>query len=188
MEKKKAERIKTALAPQLMTHPLFMFYCPDKVNREKFITDFLDYYLYSWTKYGEAYASGDKNVMASLVSLGAFEYKFSGKNALRLKLNKHSKNILTHRKSVQDIAEIVMPPSVETRVLTLFGSTANHMEEMMALVDEIILHAKEKGFAIVYETFSRRMIDFMLSRGFEIGYQKKYLDTQFVQTVMTYSI
>lgn len=176
------------MIPQLMTHPLFMFYCPEKSNREKFINDFLNYYLYSWTTFGEAYASSDKSAIASLVSLGAFEYRFSGKNAMKLKFNKYSKNILSHRKSVEEIVGIVVPPSIETRVLTLYGSTANNMENLIALVKDIIFHAREKGFAVVYETFSRRMIAFMLECGFEIGYQKKYLDTQFIQTVMIYNV
>lgn len=188
MKKKKAERLKAVLAPQLMTHPLFMFYCPDKPNRGKFIDNFLDYYLYSWTKFGEAYESSSKNIMASLVSLGAFEYGFSGKNSLKMKLNKYSKNILSHRRSVQEIIEIVMPPNIETRVLTLYGSTQENMNDMLDVVDEIIAHAKERGFSIAYETFSRRTIDAMLERGFCVAYQKKYLDSQFVQTVMTYNV
>lgn len=188
MTSQKAEEIKTSLSPQLMGHPLFMFYCPVKSKRENFIDSFLDYYLYSWTKYGECYMTSNRKAVASLVSIGAFEYKFSGKNALKLKLDKNSYRIMLHRETVESITDVVVPQRQDTRVLTIYASPEQSIREIRELVEEIMEHAKEKGFALVYETFSKKLIEFMTLEGFEISYQKQFLGTQFVQTVMVYNV
>lgn len=188
MTKNKAQEIKTALSPQLIGHPLFMFYCPEKSKREKYIDKFLDYYLYSWAKYGECYASLDRKAVVSLVSVAAFEYKFSGKNAFALKLDKNAYRIKMHRESVEAITDVVVPQRNDTRVMTIYASPAQSMNEIKELVEEIQAHAKEKGFALVYETFSRKLVDFMMQQGFETSYQKQFLNTQFVQTVMVYNV
>lgn len=182
------QEIAGKLAPQLMTHPLFMFYCPDKTKREKFIDNYLGYNLYSWTKYGEAYASPDKNAFASLVNVNAFEYRFSGKNSLKLRLDKNAFRIFIHRETVEGIVNILIPSGMEARVLTFYCSPADNGTQIKALVEEITAHAREKGFAIAYETFSRKLIAFMEAMGFEVAYQRQFLDTQFVQTVMTYNV
>jgi len=165
-----------------------MFYCPARSERDKFIDKFLDYYLYSWTKYGEGYISDSGMTLASLVSTQAFEFKFKGKNALKMKTDKNAKRILYHRNIVANITNVIVPPSINTRVLTLYGSPDHNFEDIAALVEEIQAHAKEKGFAIVYETFSRKLVDFMADKGFEIAYQKQFTNTQFFQTLMTYNI
>lgn len=188
MTKNKAEDIKTALSPQLISHPLFMFYCPEKSKREKYIKKFLDYYLYSWAKYGECYVSTDRKAVASLVSVAAFEYKFSGKNALGLKLDKNAYRIKMHRETVEAITDVVVPRRDDTRVMTIYASPSQSIDEIKELVDEIMAHAKEKGFALVYETFSKKLVDFMAQQGFETSYQKQFLNTQFVQTVMVYNV
>lgn len=188
IDNEKRRRIKDTLSEQMMSHPLMMFYCPEKSKREKFINDYLDYYLCSWVKYGEAYLDDDGKVLASLVSTGAFEYKFSGKHAVKMKLNKNSYRIFIHRESVENITSIIVPENIEARVLNIYGFYNESRNEAESLVDEIMTHARERGFALVYETFSRRFIPFMQGKGFEIAYQKQFLDTQFVQTVMTYNI
>lgn len=188
MTKNKAQDIKTALSPQLIAHPLFMFYCPEKSKREKYINKFLDYYLFSWAKYGECYVSLDRKAVVSLVSVAAFEYKFSGKNSFGLKLDKNAYRIKMHRESVEAITDVVVPQRNDTRVMTIYASPAQSMNEIKELVEEIQAHAKEKGFALVYETFSRKLVDFMTQQGFETSYQKQFLNTQFVQTVMVYNV
>lgn len=165
-----------------------MFYCPQKPLRENFISQYLDYYLYSWAKYGELYVSDDMQTAASLVSVGAFEYKFSGKNAMKIKHNKNSVRIFMHREVVGGIAEVVVPDNIEARVLTLYSTHGEQLNDMGALIEELKAHAEERGFAIVYETFSKRLIPFMQQEGFEIAYQKQFMDTQFIQTAMTYNI
>ncbi|MGN0522078.1 MAG: hypothetical protein ACI4IQ_05510 [Eubacterium sp.] len=180
--------IKSNLIPQLVSHPLFMFYCPEKSRREKFINNFLDYYLYNWSKFGELYVSDTKSTVATLVNIHAFEYKFSGKNAMKMKVDRNSHRIFLHRETVENITAIIVPQTVETRILTLYGSVDNNPDEIKALVREIKEHSKEKNFAVVYETFSKRLLDFMSSEGFETSYQKQFLTTQFFQTLMTYNV
>lgn len=188
LKKSEAQIIKKNLTPQLLTHPLFMYYCPNKSERTKFIGNFLDYYLFSWTKYGEAYVSDTKNTVASLVSTGAFEYKFKGKNALKMKLNNNSANIFIHRHIVADISDIIVPGMLETRILTIYGQPDYDDAAKKKLILEITQHAKEKGFAIVFETFSKKMVNYMEQFGFEIAYQKQFVNTRFFQTMMTYNI
>lgn len=182
------QSLEAALAPQLISHPLMMFYCPDRQEREGFIQHYLNYYLYSWAKYGELYVGEDKKTVASLVSVGAFEYKFSGKNAMEMRFNKNSGRIFVHREIVEGIADVVVPDNIEARVLTLYGMYGKNPDEVRMLVKELKSHAEEKGFAIVYETFSKRLIPFMQEQGFETAYQKQFMDTQFIQTAMTYNI
>lgn len=165
-----------------------MFYCPDRHAREGFIMQFLDYYLYSWTKYGELYVSDDMKTIASLVSVGAFEYKFSGKNAMKIRFNKNSGRIFIHREIVEGIANIVVPDNIEARVLTFYGTHGSQLNDVKPLVEELKAHAEEREFALVYETFSKRLIPFMQEEGFETAYQKQFMDTQFIQTAMTYNI
>ncbi len=183
-----AKKIKENLAPQLINHPHFMFYCPEKEKRKKFIDRFLNYYLYNWSKFGELYISESRSAMATLVNTRAFEYKFSGKNAMKIRLDSNSGNILMHRRIVENITSIIVPETMETRVMTLYGSIDNNSEEVYELVREIAAHAKERGFALVYETFSKRLIDFMAEEGFEMSYQKQFLTTQYLQTLMTYNV
>ena len=72
--------------------------------------------------------------------------------------------------------------------MTLYCSPADNGTQIKALVEEITAHAREKGFAVAYETFSRKLIAFMEAMGFEVAYQRQFLDTQFIQTVMTYNV
>lgn len=188
LNKTLAQSLEDILAPQLISHPLMMFYCPDRQERAEFIQQYLNYYLYSWAKYGELYVSEDKKTIASLVSVGAFEYKFSGKNAMKIRFNKNAGRIFVHREIVEGIAGVVVPENIETRVLTLYGTHGNKLNDATTLVEELKAHAEEKGFAIVYETFSKRLIPFMQEQGFEVAYQKQFMDTQFIQTAMTYNI
>lgn len=188
MDKAYAEKIKESISRQLMSHPLFMFYCPNRSERDKFINNFLDYYLYSWTKYGEGYISDSGLTLASLVSTEAFEFKFKGKNALKMKMDKNSQRILHHRSVVGGITNIIVPPAINTRVLTIYGSPDRNFDDIASLVKEIQEHAKEKGFAIVYETFSRKLVEHMAEQGFEVAYQKQFTNTQFFQTLMTYNV
>ena len=48
--------------------------------------------------------------------------------------------------------------------------------------------ADEKQFVLVYDTFSRRLVDALKNQGFSTGYQRNFLDTHFIQTLMTYNI
>lgn len=188
MNKNRAEEMKAIIFPKLMSHPHFMFYCPAKSKRADFINSFLDYHLFNWTEHGQLYVSPNVKLIASLINKKEFEYKFSGKNSFKLKINPNSSRIFVQRKNVDHITRIIVPVVIDAKVLTLYGSAGGAEDDLKNLVSEITSVAKKEGFAIVYETFSRRLIEFMESMGFEIAYQKPFLGTQFVQTLMIYNV
>lgn len=188
MNKDRAAGMKEILAPLLLTHPHFMFYCTDKSKRDVFINDFLNYYLFSWSKQGQLYSSPNLKAIAALVDVNSFEYKFHGNNALKLRHNKNSSRIFVHRENVENITKILIPPNIEARVFNIYGSVGNGADEIKALVAEIKSAAEKDGFAVVYETFSRKLIELMESMGFEVAFQRPFLDTRFIQTLMIYNV
>ena len=188
MNKNRADEMKAIISPQLMSHPHFMFYCPAKSKRADFINDFLSYHLFNWTDKGQLYVSPNVKIIASLVNKKEFEYKFSGKNSFKLKHNANVSRIIVQRKNVDHITRIIVPVAIDAKVLTLYGSAGGAEDDLKSLVSEIMSTAKDEGFAVVYETFSRRLIEFMESMGFEIAYQKPFLGTQFLQTLMIYNV
>lgn len=188
MNKNRADEMKKLISPKLLSHPHFMFYCPAKSKRADFIDDFLNYHLFNWTEKGQLYVSPNVKILASLVNKKEFEYKFSGKNSFKLKMNRNSSRIFVQRKNVDHITRIIVPIKIDARVLTLYGSASGAEDDLENLLLEITSTAKKEGFAVVYETFSRRLIEFMESMGFEIAYQKPFLGTQFVQTLMIYNV
>lgn len=188
MNKDRAEEMKKLISPGLLTHPHFMFYCPAKSRRADFIDDFLSYHLFNWTDKGQLYVSPNVKIIASLVGKKEFEYKFSGRNSFKLKMNKNASRIFVQRKNVDHITRIIVPDKIDARVLTLYGKASGAEEDLRSLICEMEAIAKKEGFAIVYETFSRRLVAFMESMGFEVAYQKPFLGTQFYQTLMIYNI
>ncbi len=188
MNKNRGEGLKEIFVPQLLTHPHFMYYCINKSERSEFINDFLNFYLYSWAEQGQLFSSTNVKIIASLVDINSFEYKFHGKNAFKLKHNKNASKIFIHRESVENITKILVPPTIEARILTLYCFAAIDVDELKTLIAEIKSVAEKEGFAVVYETFSRKLIEFMESMGFETAYQRPFLDTQFMQTLMVYNI
>ena len=73
------------------------------------------------------------------------------------------------------------------RVLTVYGNIETDFNAISSLVDQAVEIANEKGLTLVYESFSQRLIDLMEQKGFSVAYQRKYSDTRFIQTLMTYS-
>lgn len=188
INKAAADEIINILTPQLMTNPHFMFYCPDKEKRSRFIDSFLRYYLFKWSAGEELYASPSKHALISVVNKNSLQYKFTGKNALKLKLNGHSRSILTHKKAIGTITDILIPSSIPAKIMLLHCSPVNNAEEITQLINEVKEREAKDGYALVFETFSKTVATFMETLGFEISYQRQFLDTRFIQTVMTYNV
>ncbi len=168
--------------------PLFMFMCPIKSKRAEFIEKFFKYYIERWSASGELINTGSKNVVAVLRNPDNFVYKFPGKHGLSLRMNKYSYNILNHMEVVQNIINIVVPEQFGKRLLTIFSSPEVSEKEIDEIIKICKAKAKEENFVLVYETFSKRFIDKFESEGFETGYSRQFLNTQFFETVMTYNI
>lgn len=179
--------INSILAPKLNKDPLFMFFCPMLSKRQDFINSYFNYYIYEWSRYDELLYDEDSKSLISLVDPTTFEYKFKGKGAHSLKRFKTSDSILAHRENLEEIFEILVPPTRECRVMTLYANADTDFDSIVELVDEAIALAQEKNYILMFETFSRKLIAYFESKGFAVASQKQFLNTQFVETVMTYN-
>lgn len=168
--------------------PLFMFLCPAKANRADFITKYFNYYLAKWDSAGELIKTNSKSITATLTDPDAFLYKFPGKHGFSLKMNKYSYNILNHMEVVQNIINIVVPEQLNKRLITIYSAPEVPEEEVENIIEFAKQKAKNENFVLVYETFSKRFIEKFENAGFETGYSRQFLNTQFFQTVMTYNI
>lgn len=174
------------LSKKLIKYPLFMNFCPAIDEREDFIKAFFYYYIYEWSEFDTLISDKDMTVLATLIDPHTFEYKFKGKGARGLKRYKNSKSIFTHREIVKGIVHIIAPGFMNPMVFSLYAAPEVDLEAIDEVVDEAIEIANKNGYTLCYETFSQKLIPFMLSKGFEVSYQKQYVDTRFVETLMTY--
>lgn len=188
VNKNQVAEIQSQLTPKMIKEPLFMFFCQDITKREDFINAYLKYYLYEWSEYDTLLCHEGTKCLASLVDPDTFAYKFKGKGARGLKKFRDSSTIFAHRENLEGIIDIIIPPSRESRVLTIYGNPDVDFDAINQLVDEAIKMAQEENFILIYETFSRKLIAFMQHKGFSIASQKQFLNTQFVETVMVFNV
>lgn len=172
----------------LLKDPYFMFLCPDLDNRAKFISKYFSYYINIWQANGEMILSSSKNAAATLIDSEEYKYNFKGKNGLSLKLSKYSRNILIHRETVQRISEIILPEQTKRRVMTIYAAPQAEKADIAELIAKCKAKAKKEGFAVLYETLSRRLVPEFEKSGFKTVYTKKFIGTQYFQTVMAYNI
>jgi len=171
----------------MLTDPLFMLLCPQKTKRADFSNKYFSYYLEKWQKNGCLLTSESQKTAVTLIKTADFKYKLSGKNALPLKLSGNAGNIFIHQESVQGITDLIIPAQMKKRILTVYGSPSENLDEILALAEQCMQKAKEEGFILVYETLSRKLVPLFEQKGFEINYAKQFMNTQFFQTVMTYN-
>lgn len=175
-------------AKSFVKEPLFMFFCPIKAKREDFIEKYFAYYLDKWQDKGALMISENRNIVAVLENPDDFKFRFSGKKSFALIRSRFSFNIFNHQEIVQDIINIVVPVQMKKRLLTIYASPDATAKELEEIISVSMKKAKEEGFVLVYETFSKRFIPAFEENGFETGYARQFLNTQFFQTVMTYNI
>lgn len=175
------------LTEKLIKYPMFMHFCPTLEDREKFIKAFLYYYIFEWSEFDTLLTDKNQTILATMIDPHSFEYKFKGKGARALKKLKTSKSIFVHREVVKGIVHIVAPGFMKPRVLNIYAMSESDMSAVEEIVDEAIQISNENGYTLVYETFSQKIIPFMQSKGFALSYQKQFMDTRFVETLMTYT-
>ena len=173
------------LAPNLIRHPAFMFYCKSEKDREDFIKAYFGYFLRKW-KDEIILINESGTVLVALVDINNFHTKDKGKGLSKLKRYKNAyANVSYHQGNIFYLTEIVAPAKINTKIMTVF-STLKNKEEANKLVDEAIELAKANDYMIVYETFSKKAGAIMVEKGFEIAYEKLFQGTQFFETMMTY--
>lgn len=182
----------TALAPKFaklfVKEPIFMFFCPVKSKREDFAEKYFAYYLNKWQENSQIILSSGNNVLGVLENPDEFKYKFYGKKSFGLIRSRFSYNILNHQEIVQDIINIVIPEQMDKRLLTIYACAETPVSELKEVISAAVSKAKEEKFVLAYETFSKRFVPVFEECGFETGYARQFLNTQFFQTVMTYNI
>lgn len=188
LEKSEVKAIAQTMSKKLIKQPLFMFFCQDITKREDFIYDYFRYYLPEWSKNETLFMNEDKSVIISMVDPRNFVYKFKGINAHRIKKNKTASTIFMHRENLEDIYDILVPPHKDTRIIHIYANPEKDSEDIVKLVKEVLKVADEQDLTILYDTFSRKYINFMLSVGLPVAYQKQFLNTQYIETIMTYNL
>ncbi len=167
----------------LISHPLMMYYCPDRSKREKFITRYMEHNLPHWIADGTVLVSDSAHVAGVLLPKNAPEYR-----TMPILTGDRTRRIQAHRNVTRNIVGVMIPREKPVQVLTLFGNTTAQKQELLQLASEAQDLADEKQFVLVYDTFSRRLVDALEAQGFSTGYQRNFLDTHFIQTLMTYNI
>ena len=188
LRKRDAKALQEYLDTALISHPLFMYYCPDKSKRAKYIDAFLGYHLPKWAKTGSVIIGPNKRSAAALIAKEDFEFFFIGARSLPLLLIASGTRERLHRKVTKNIVGVLVPSGMPVKVLTIFGDSLKDKDDIMVLVKQAAQQAKEENFVLVYETFSCRLIPDMEKLGFETGYQRNFMDTRFIQTLMTFNI
>lgn len=179
-------KISGDLAMKLTTHPLFMFLCKNESLRQEFIEVYFKYYIRKWNKDDILLCDESNNSAVSLVSLKSLACKISGRGASNLKKYKNPfANILFYTGNLIYLTNIVAPENIESRIMTVY-SVSKYNDSAKKLIDEAIRIADENKYMLVYETFSKKLIDYMKQKGFETAYEKQFSSTQFFETIMVY--
>lgn len=183
-KKKDIEAIAQDMSNKLVKQPLFMFYCQNQAKRKSFIKDYFSYFIPLWQKEELLFSDKDNNVLISLVDPTNFEYKYKGVRAYKIRRHETSATVFMHRENIEDIFDILVPPSKKTMLMTIYANPERDFNRVVEVVDEIIEYANKNGISLMYETFSRKYLGFMADRGFAMNYRKQFLNTQFIEAIM----
>jgi len=186
LSNKQIKEISKTIAPKLVKHPVFMFYCKKAENRQGFIEDFFYYFLNRWNKKEIILADEEYNAIISILDIENYHGKDKGRGAATLKRYKNPyANIQYHQGNVAYLTNIVAPANINAKIMTVY-STLKNKEITEKLIDEAIKLAEENDFMLVYETFSKKSIAIMEEKGFLTAYEKLFQGTQYHETMMTY--
>ena len=81
-----------------------------------------------------------------------------------------------------------MPGNKQAMVLTVYSDPNGKFDSLRELIAEAVDFADRENITLIYDTFSRKYIDYMQSKNFVVAYSKPFMDTQFIETVMTYNV
>ncbi len=188
IDKKTLKSISERFGKRFIKDPLFMFFCDDINKRSGFIYDYMMYYLPRLVDDEYVFIDRHATAVATLVDPVDFEYKFKGASGQRLKKYSFSSKVFVHKENLEGICETVLPGNKQAMVLTLYSNPNDNFDALKQLIDEVLEFADREDIAIIYDTFSKRYVDYMLSKGFTVAYCKPFLDTQFIETAMTYNV
>lgn len=191
LEKKRknnqVKRLAEQMAEMLITDPVFMLYCPEKSKRLKFIKAYFKYYIPIWIQQEKVLVDESRSVMLVMLDKSDLQASFFSKKPLSMRLGRNSQNIFMHREIINGISEIILPETMDCLCISVFGKPQTSLNSIAQLTAEAKEYAAQKNCALIYETFSKKLIPAMEGCGFSIAYQKQFLNTQFLQTVMVFA-
>mgnify|MGYP004469719361 FL=1 len=188
IDKKTLREISERFGERFIKDPLFMFFCSDINKRKAFIYDYMMYYLPRFVDEETVFIDKHATAVVTLVDPNNFEYKFKGLSGQKLKKYSFSSKVFLHKENLEEICETVLPGNKQAMVLTVYSDPNGKFDSLRELIAEAVDFADREDITLVYDTFSRKYIDYMQSKDFVVAYSKPFMDTQFIETVMTYNV
>lgn len=186
-KKIQVKRLAEQMAEMLITDPVFMLYCPEKGKRGKFIKAYFEYYIPIWVQQEKILVDESQSIMLVMLDKSDLQASFFSKKPTSLRLGRNSQNIFMHREIINGISEVILPETMDCLCISVFGKLQTSLNSIVQLTTEAKEYAARKNCALIYETFSKKLIPTMEGCGFNIAYQKPFLNTQFLQTVMVFA-
>lgn len=188
IDKKTLREISERFGERFIKDPLFMFFCSDINKRKAFIYDYMMYYLPRFVDEETVFIDKHATAVVTLVDPNDFEYKFKGLSGQKLKKYSFSSKVFLHKENLEDICDTLLPGNKQAMVLTVYSDPNGKSDSLQELIAEAVDFADREDITLVYDTFSRKYIDYMQSKDFVVAYSKPFMDTQFIETVMTYNV
>lgn len=188
IDKKTLREISERFGERFIKDPLFMFFCSDINKRKAFIYDYMMYYLPRFVDEETVFIDKHATAVVTLVDPKDFEYKFKGLSGQKLKKYSFSSKVFLHKENLEEICETVLPGNKQAMVLTVYSDPNGKFDSLRELIAEAVDFADKEDITLIYDTFSRKYIDYMQSKDFVVAYSKPFMDTQFIETVMTYNV
>lgn len=188
IDKKTLREISERFGERFIKEPLFMFFCSDINKRKAFIYDYMMYYLPRFVDEETVFIDKHATAVVTLVDPNDFEYKFKGLSGQKLKKYSFSSKVFLHKENLEEICETVLPGNKQAMVLTVYSDPNGKFDSLRELIAEAVDFADREDITLIYDTFSRKYIDYMQSKDFVVAYSKPFMDTQFIETVMTYNV
>lgn len=188
IDKKTLREISERFGERFIKDPLFMFFCSDINKRKSFIYDYMMYYLPHFVDEETVFIDKHATAVVTLVDPNDFEYKFKGLSGQKLKKYSFSSKVFLHKENLEEICETVLPGNKQAMVLTVYSDPNGKFDSLRELIAEAVDFADRENITLIYDTFSRKYIEYMQSKDFVVAYSKPFMDTQFIETVMTYNV
>lgn len=188
IDKKTLREISERFGERFIKDPLFMFFCSDINKRKAFIYDYMMYYLPRLVDEETVFIDKHATAVVTLVDPNDFEYKFKGLSGQKLKKYSFSSKVFLHKENLEEICETVLPGNKQAMVLTVYSDPNGKFDSLRELIAEAVDFADRENITLIYDTFSRKYIEYMQSKDFVVAYSKPFMDTQFIETVMTYNV
>lgn len=188
IDKKTLREISERFGERFIKDPLFMFFCSDINKRKAFIYDYMMYYLPRFVDEETVFIDKHATAVVTLVDPNDFEYKFKGLSGQKLKKYSFSSKVFLHKENLEEICETVLPGNKQAMVLTVYSDPNGKSDSLQELIAEAVDFADRENITLIYDTFSRKYIEYMQSKDFVVAYSKPFMDTQFIETVMTYNV